>query len=86
MGDMNNAIDIRVGLSMAETQLKIALAIRSAAEDLVSDADSLETAAGIAAIDLQDHLGEPKPMYVKIAKVKESYARLLAALEGYEAP
>ncbi|MES2889791.1 MAG: hypothetical protein V4739_17495 [Pseudomonadota bacterium] len=83
---MSNAINIQVGLSMSETQAKIAIAISSAAEDLVSSADSLETAAGIVAIDLQDHLGEPKPLYDKIAKVKSDYAKLLLALEGYEAP
>lgn len=83
---MNQPINFHIGESMATTQMRIARAIRSASEDLASDADSLQTAANIVAIDLDDNLGEPKRLNEKIERVKLSYARLLKALEGYEAP
>lgn len=86
MVGVNNAIDIRVGLSMAETQLKVARAIADAAEMLEMSADSLRSSASIAAFDISEDGEEPKPMHKEIARVKADYAKLLAALAAYEAP
>lgn len=83
---MNQAIDIRVGLSMAETQLKIARAVADAAESLESSVDSLRSSARIVCFDISEDGEEPEPMHTEIARVKADYAKLLLALEGYEAP